>query len=314
MFHISLPSLRKHGSSSSEGGGMWYYHVIAFIIVTIWGGTLVSSKLLIQAGMAEHEIFIARALIAYVAIWPFAPGKLWARTWRDELLFLFIGMLGGSLYFILENFAVGLTLVNNVSFIVSLSPLITVFLARLFWKGMRLSTMLLTGSAIAVVGVGLIIYGGQTDSCGQDNLWGDILALLSALCFGIYSLLVKVLGKGYSSTFITRKLFAYGFLTALPWLLAMPWQFEFARFLQADVLFNLLFLALVASFGCFLLWNVTVGKLGAVVTSNYIYVSPIATVVISYLFLGEQMCLLAYIGSAAVLLGVIIANKNMCDC
>ncbi len=299
---------------SASGGGTWLYHIIAFIIVTIWGGTLVSSKLLIQAGMAEHEIFIARALIAYIAICPFAPRRLWANNWRDEVLFIFIGMLGGSLYFILENFAVGLTLVNNVSFIVSLSPLITVFLARIFWKGMRLSTSLLIGSAIAVIGVGLIIYGGQTDSSGQDNIWGDVLALFSALCFGIYSLLVKFLGKGYNSAFITRKLFAYGFLTALPWLLAKPWNFAFADFLQADVLFNLLFLALVASFGCFLMWNVTVGKLGAVVTSNYIYVSPIATVVISYLFLNEQMCLLAYIGSAAVMLGVIIANRNMCDC
>lgn len=311
MFHLPHIGLRD---MSASGGGTWLYHIIAFIIVTIWGGTLVSSKLLIQAGMAEHEIFIARALIAYIAICPFAPRRLWANNWRDEVLFIFIGMLGGSLYFILENFAVGLTLVNNVSFIVSLSPLITVFLARIFWKGMRLSTSLLIGSAIAVIGVGLIIYGGQTDSSGQDNIWGDVLALFSALCFGIYSLLVKFLGKGYNSAFITRKLFAYGFLTALPWLLAKPWNFAFADFLQADVLFNLLFLALVASFGCFLMWNVTVGKLGAVVTSNYIYVSPIATVVISYLFLNEQMCLLAYIGSAAVMLGVIIANRNMCDC
>ena len=308
MFHISLPSHRLKLAPPSQ---RWFYHIVAFIIVTIWGGTLVSSKLLIQAGMAEHEIFIARALIAYCAICPFAPRKLWAQTWRDELLFLFIGMLGGSLYFILENFAVGLTLVNNVSFIVSLSPLITVFLARFFWRGMHLSTSLLIGSAIAVLGVALIIYGGQTDEGGKDNIWGDVLALLSALCFGIYSLLVKVLGKGYSSTFITRKLFAYGFLTALPWLLAKPWQFAFADFLQWNIICNLLFLALVASFGCFLMWNITVGKLGAVITSNYIYVSPIATVIISYLFLNESMCLLAYIGSAAVLAGVIIANRNV---
>lgn len=308
MFHF--PHLRLH-IEPSHFGRKWFFHVIALIIVCVWGGTLVSSKLLINGGMGEHEIFLARALVAWLAILPFSSRRLWADSWRDELLFLFIGMLGGSLYFILENFAVGMTLVNNVSFIVSLSPLITVFLARLFWKGMRLSTSLLIGSLIAVIGVALIIYGGQTDGSGLDNIWGDLLALLSAFCFGIYSLLVKVLGKGYSSVFITRKLFAYGFLTALPWLLVKPWSFPFADFLEWDILSNLLFLSLVASFGCFLMWNVTVRALGAVATSNYIYVSPIATVVISYIFLGESMCLLAYIGSAAVLLGVMFANRDV---
>lgn len=303
-----------HRDANKPGSRGWLYHIVAFVIVTVWGGTLVSSKLLINAGMGEHEIFITRALIAYFAILPFSGRKLWADTWRDEVLFVFIGMLGGSLYFILENFAVGLTLVNNVSFIVSLSPLITVFLARLFWKGMCLKTGLIIGSVIAVLGVGMIIYGGQSDDRGGDNIWGDILALLSALCFGIYSLLLKKLGKGYSSAFITRKLFIYGFLTALPWLVFKPWHFPIAGFLNASVILNILFLALVASFGCFLMWTVTVNKLGAVATSNYIYVSPIATVIISYLLLGEQMSCMAYLGSALVLVGVIMANRESCEC
>ena len=44
-------------------------------------------------------------------------------------------------------------------------------------------------------------------------------------------------------------------------------------------------------------------------TSNYVYLNPITTVIVSALFLNEPMTTMAYIGSALILSGVYIANK-----
>ena len=74
---------------------------------------------------------------------------------------------------------------------------------------------------------------------------------------------------------------------------------------------NLLFLSIVASFLCFLWWNVAVKKIGAISTSNYVYLNPITTMVASAMFLQEPMTLMAYAGSALILMGVFIANRNV---
>ena len=76
---------------------------------------------------------------------------------------------------------------------------------------------------------------------------------------------------------------------------------------------NLLFLGIVASCACFALFNIAINKLGAVTCSNYVYFIPVATVIFSAIFLEEPMTTIAYIGSALILVGVIMANKGCAD-
>ena len=287
-------------------------HIIAFIIVTIWGSTLISSKVLLQDGMREDEIFFARMVIAYIAILFISPRKLWSDTWSDELWMILLGVTGGSLYFITENYALNYTLANNVSFIVSTSPLITIFLTMAFMKGMKMTKSLAVGSIMAIIGVAVVIFFGKGfDGEVGFNPLGDLLALASSFSFGLYCLLLKKFGNKYSSVFITRKVFAYGMLTTLPFFLIKPWQFDFSRFFDLPIAFNLLFLGLVASFACFAMWSIVTKKLGAVTTANYIYLSPVATIVVSWLVLCERMTLLGWVGSALILAGVILANKDI---
>lgn len=140
---------------------------------------------------------------------------------------------------------------------------------------------------------------------------GDALALLSTACFGAYCLLLKPLGKKYGAAFLTRKMFFYGALTSLPLFIITPWEYPLQNFLtDLPVTFNLLFLGLVASFFGFGAWSYVTEKVGAVKIANYNYLSPICTVIISAIFLGEQMTIEAAIGSALILVGVFFANKK----
>ena len=66
---------------------------------------------------------------------------------------------------------------------------------------------------------------------------------------------------------------------------------------------------MLASFACFATWSWAIAKLGALKTSNYIYLNPITTVIASAIFLDEPMTLMAYLGSALILIGVYFANK-----
>lgn len=283
------------------------WHLLAVGVVAVWGTTFVNTKILYNSGLTPSEIFFLRFLIAYVAIWFISPRKLFANSWRDEGTMLLLGITGGSLFFVAENSAVALTYVNNVSFITSTSPLVTVILGIVFVKSIKATWTLIIGSLIALVGVGLVIFNGSFIL--HLNPWGDLLALLTAVCWAVYTLLMKSVSERYSAVFITRKLFFYGLLTVLPMFLIDPWTVSLATLLTPKVAFNLLLLGLVASFLCFALWTVVIERLGVMTASNYQYLNPITTVVASAIWLSEPMTAIAYIGSALILIGVIVSNK-----
>ena len=285
------------------------YHLIAILVVSIWGATLVNTKVVIQGGMRPDEVFLSRYIIAYLAMWTLSYKRLWSANVKDELLMVACGVLGGSLYFIPENFAVQVGSVNDISFILCTSPLFTMFLAILFCKE-KLTKSLAIGSIIALIGVSFIIFGGNNECATASNrVLGDALALLSTACFGAYCLLLRPLGLKYGAAFITRKMFFYGALTSIPLFIITPWHYPVENFLT-DLPVNLLFLGLVASFFCFGAWSFVTEKVGAVKIANYNYFSPICTVIISAIFLGEKMTIEAAIGSVLILIGVFFANKK----
>lgn len=294
-----------------KGKGVLFFHAIAIAIIIIWGSTLVSTKVLIREGMRADEIFVLRILLAYIAVCFISPRKLWSDNWRDELMILLLGVTGGSLYFITENIAVGLTYVNNVSFIASTSPLFTMLIAIFTYKGITIRKILFAGTLLAIVGVGIIIFNGQ--QVLHLNPMGDFVALIAAVSFGVYCYLAKQMCERYDAVFITRKMFFYGLLTSLPLYLFEPWQFPLSQLSDVKILFNLLFLGLIASFACFVLWNVTITKIGAVTASNYLYLIPLATVLFSAIFLDETMNVIAWIGCLLIMAGVWMANVGCRD-
>ena len=122
------------------------WHLLAILIVAVWGTTFVNTKVLFNSGLTPLEIFFLRFAIAYVCIWFISPRKLLARSWRDELIMILLGITGGSVFFLAENYAVGLTYVNNVSFIVCTAPLLTVLLGITFVKSIKATWSLIVGS------------------------------------------------------------------------------------------------------------------------------------------------------------------------
>ena len=285
------------------------YHLLVIVTIAIWGVTFVNTKVLLMQGLQPMEIFLLRFIVAYLCIWLISPKKIKSQSWKDEVMFFILGLVGGTVYFVAENTAIGLTYVNNVAFIVCTAPLITMLLAILFTKSVKATAPLIMGSVTALVGVGMVIYNGHFVL--RLNPLGDMLALTAAFSWAIYSLVIKKVSSRYSATFITRKVFFYGILTVIPLFFLKPWSFPLERLVQPVVWMNLLFLSIVASFLCFLWWSVAVKKIGAISTSNYVYLNPITTIIASAIFLHEPMTLMAYIGSALILLGVFIANLKV---
>ena len=289
------------------------YHFVAFIVVAIWGSTFVFTKLLLQNGLSPAQIFTLRFIIAYVLLLAFALTKrrfrLFCDNWRDELLMVVLGITGGSVYFLAENAAMLFTTATNTSLIVCSCPLFAMLLFAIVYRhSERISKIQALGSVIACLGMAVVVLNGHFVL--HLSPLGDMLAFAACLCWAVYSLLMKPATQRYSSLFITRKVFFYGLLTILPYYIFVPGFPPVEVLLRPEVLWNLLFLSVVASMICYILWNWVIGKLGAVIATNWVYFNPITTIIFAWLLLHEQITVWFLLGTILILSGMYLAERK----
>jgi drug/metabolite transporter (DMT)-like permease len=283
-------------------------HLAAAFTIFIWGITFVSTKILLDV-FSPIEILVFRFVIGYLALTLVYPRRMGLRSWAEERLMMAAGLCGVTLYFLLENIALTYTYATNVGVIISIAPFFTAILAHFFLDGEKLSLNFFIGFLAAIIGIFLISFNGIMVL--QLNPIGDLLALLAAGVWAVYSVLTrKISGLGYHSIQTTRRIFFYGLLFMLPALPFFDVNWSLKPLAEPVYLFNLLFLGLLASALCFVTWSLAVKRLGATKTTVYIYLVPVITVATSVLILKERLTGLAVLGIGLTLLGLIISEKQ----
>ena len=283
-------------------------HLYAIFTTLVWGSCFVLTKVMLTA-YTPTQIIPLRMGLAYLALWALRP-KTMKLPWKDELMFILIGITGGSFYFFLQNTALTYTYAANVSIIVALSPILTVILAQIFSRsGERLGKFVYIGAVIAIAGVVLVVLNGQLSF--HLNPLGDLIALAAALMWAVYSILIKKYTEQYDNFLVTRRVMLWAFLTAVPLMLltdGMPVLTPL--FTDVKVLISWLFLGVMGNAVCFAIWNIAFKALGVVVTNNYLYASPFVTVFVGWLLLDEPISVMSIIGAVLITVGVIFAYKG----
>lgn len=285
-------------------------HIGLLLTVSAWACSFLSSKVLMEeGGWTPVETYIYRFTAAYFLLLAITYRQIKSHSWKDELLLLLCGLCAGSLYFITENYALKYTSTGNVSLLASISPLFTTVLIAVIYKT-RMKPGVVIGSIVAFIGVGCVIF-----SHGEGIVFspvGDLLAVSAAVSWAIYSIAVKRLIPLYSTFFITRKLFFYGVITALPLLIAQGTPLRIGILFdlsEPKFILNFLFLVVMCSVSAYLIWNQAMKVLGPVTANNYLYLQPLITMVMAFLFFGEKIYILGYIGCALIIGGLVISDK-----
>lgn len=286
-------------------------HIIAFFVVAIWGVTFVCTKLLLLGGLTAAQIFILRFIIAYLLLsaYSISKGLRWmSHSWRDELIMIALGVFGGSLYFLTENSSMNYTTTTNTSIIVSLCPLFASAIIGGVYKTERLNRWQTFGTVMAALGVVMVIMNGHFVL--HLSPLGDALAFGACMCWAFYSLLIIPVSKRYPTVFITRKVFFYGLLSMIPYIMLHPNLNIQLVVNKPQLLANLLFLGCVASMLCYVAWNWALKRLGAVVATNYVYFNPVTTIVFAWMVLNEQITVWFIIGTVLILYGMYLVNTK----
>ena len=279
------------------------YCFAAFTVV-VWGSTFISSKVLLEF-YTPAQIMLTRFILAYCALWLLRPKRL-ALTMKQEGVFFLLGLLGCTAYFYTENTALSYTLASNVSIIVAAAPIFTAILAH-FAGEERFRTSTLAGFLVAFSGVILVVCNGTFVL--KLNPKGDLLALAAAVCWAIYSVLLRRASRGLDSILVTRRTMFWGIVTALPLVAAEGVPYPTAPLLTASGIANFLFLGLVGSALCFVLWNKAFRILGVVTTNTFIYLMPFITILAARIFLDEPISPLALLGAVLITAGVVLSQR-----
>ncbi len=287
--------------------GKLKYHLLALLVTLIWGNTFIFTEVLISAGLSPAEIFLYRSILAYVGLLLVSWRELRAGSLRDELLFVAMGLAGGSLFFLSEITAVKYTLSGNVALLESTTQIFIVLIA--YWIGQTrgLSWHFFVGAAVTMLGVATLVFQGEDKIA--INFFGDMLALFAGFIWAVYLLLIQRLSGKYSSAMMTRKVFFYGILTVLPYFLIFPEDLNPQLLGQVEVYGSLSFLAMLGSLLSFWLWTGVVRELGPVMSANYIYLYPLIAVISAAIFLGEPVTWVSALGALLILGGVYYGER-----
>ena len=308
------PAMAQWGASSGThraaiSGIRFGFWQEARVLRCIWGTTFISTKILL-ADFTPIEILFFRFLLGLLVLIIIYPKRLKIKDKKQELTFAAAGLCGICLYYLLENIALTYTMASNVGVIISVAPFFTAVLSHVFLKTEeKLKVQFFVGFVVAMIGICLISFNGKEL---ELNPIGDILAVVAALVWAVYSLLTrKISSYGLNTIGTTRKIFTYGILFMLPFLFVFDFNLDVQKVIKPEYAINLIYLGLGASALCFVTWNYAVKVLGAVKTSMYIYIVPVITVVTSVIVLKEKITWIAAIGIGLTLIGLFLSESKL---
>lgn len=284
-------------------------HIAALIMIVIWGTTFISTKILL-VDFTPIEILFFRFLLGLLVLILVYPKRIKIKDRKQEITFVVAGLCGICLYYLLENIALTYTMASNVGVIISIAPFFTAVLSHIFMKTEeKLKAQFFVGFFVAMVGICLISFNG---SKLELNPIGDILAVVAALVWSVYSLLTrKISSYGYNTVQTTRRIFTYGIVFMLPFLFVFDFNLDIQKVVKPEYALNLIYLGIGASALCFVTWNYAVKMLGAVKTSVHIYMVPVITVATSVIVLKEKITWVSAIGTVLTLIGLFLSEGRL---
>lgn len=279
------------------------YHLTAFITVFIWSLTYISTKIVLEV-FTPLEISLYRFTIGYIFLLLIKRPETLKINLKKDLNLILSGFFGIFLYYVVENSATKHTQASHVAIIASTIPLITSIMAHYINRDEKFTIIQIVTFILSFTGVGFIVLEGKSIESGLPI--GNLLALIGAFIFGFYNIFLKRISTDIHPIERARKVNFYGLIFIIILFLITGSESSVSSLLSLKYLVNILFLGIVASGTCILLWGYSITGIGAIKTSKYIYLAPLITSFASLFFLSEEFSILKSIGMVLIISGMLI--------
>ncbi|MFI1239844.1 DMT family transporter [Nocardia salmonicida] len=209
------------------------------------------------------------------------------------------GLLGITVYFVLENIGVDLSTASDAALIVATYPLMTMLLELAVLR-VRLPPLRVTGVLLATAGAFLVVRDGA--QIGGSARWiGDIILLLGGLAWAGYNVLGKRASAEQSALTVTyyQTMAGAGGFLLVALLEADSWRMP-----SVTTSSLLVYLAVACSVGGFLLYNYGLRRMAPSVAVNILNLVPVFGVLSAVIINGEPFRPAQLAGGVVIVAGV----------
>ena len=166
-----------------------------------------------------------------------------------------------------------------------------------------------TGVGIGLLGVALIVLGGNRADGSAPTFLGEVLALTTAASWAIYSVIIRPLMARYTALSLSSFMMVVGTVAlvpfALPELASTDW-----KSVPTQAWLGLLYAALFSVSLTNILYFTAIGRVGASRAALYTYLEPFLGVMFATLLLGERVTPFQLLGGVVVVAAILVARPR----
>lgn len=270
--------------------------------IILWGSAFPMIKIALNEFSAE-SLSAFRLILATIILLPFVIiKKLPTPELRDIPVIFILGFCGFVIYHTALNFGETLISAGISGILVSTTPIFSSALAYIFLKE-HFSKWNWLSSLVAFIGISIISI--SKDDYTTINVLGVLIILLASFSESLYF------------TFQKKYIEKYGFIafTLYTIMASSPFMLIFIPEIINDIhgatftsIVSVLYLAIFPTIIPYVLLAYIVKSVGVSDATMSLYLTPIVSLLLSYLFLDELPTTLAIIGGIITLLGVSLSN------
>ena len=288
-------------------------YLLLILTTLFWAGNFVLARA-VHASVPPIGLAFWRWAAVAVFIIPWAWKDLkqqWPLMRQHPGLMIFYGVFSVGAFNTLVYIGLQTTTAVNALLLLSAGPVFIMLLsAILLGHGLKIFQVL--GLIVSATGVLLVLtHGDLSNLTDLENDPGVLWVLGGVISWALYSVLLhnKPAGIGGSGFFAMTVII--GVVGLLPFYLMETFVQNRPVHVDMNLVLIVAYVAVFASILAYLFWNKAVELIGANRSSPFIHLIPAFGLVLSVIFLGEQITTSGFLGLALIFIGLVIAAGKL---
>jgi drug/metabolite transporter (DMT)-like permease len=285
--------------------------VLLVVTSAVWGSSYVVAKVALEEIspplLAALRFGIAALVLAALSRVSKRKTQRKPMPWRDAAKLAGLGVFGVGLNGLFDLWGISLTTASDAALLIVGEVLFTTLLAMLL-AGEQLNSARRLALVSGIVGVVVLIVGGASgnDALAPARPLGDVLILVGLAFESLYTVLGTRLTQRYDP--LTVLSVSMGGSCVI-WVPVIVWYLASrqAHVPSGLAIAGVLYLALVNSVACYLVWFGVLRRSGATLGAVSLLAQPVVGATLGIVLLGDRITLSTLLGGACVLVCLVLA-------
>jgi drug/metabolite transporter (DMT)-like permease len=273
--------------------------------VLLWALNSTVTRYVLTHGFHPLAYATTRYAAATVLFWAFTYARegtfrILRRDWRYVAIAAAM-IFGNQLCFV---YAVDKTSASTVTLFLATTPIFIGLVANVIGLE-RMGSGFWIATAVSIVGVAFVASGSGGFS---GHLFGDLLAISTALTWGMYSVAITPLMRRYSPFRVSSLVLACGWVPIA--IVGIPQTTTESFHISAQMWVSFGFAVLGPLFLTNILWFTAISRVGPSRASLFSNLQPAFGVVFAILLLGERLSKWEIVGGVLILAAVLVERSR----